>query len=1224
MLRLKQIDLYGFKSFCNREQLRFSGSGIAAIVGPNGCGKSNICDAINWVLGEQSAKSLRGSRMHDVIFSGTNRRNPAGMATVTLTLHDPDATLKSLFQGNGRTRPTQVPLGKTPGEITVARKLFSSGESHYILNGKVVRLRDVQDLFLGTGLGPNHYAIIEQGRIGQLLSSRPLDRRAFVEEAAGVTRFKARRKLAELKLVNANLNLERVHDILREIQRQADSLKRQAARAERYELYREQLRAAQRLLFASRFRHIDSDRIRLEAEVEAGEARLREVSAETERMEFEFSEKRDLEQRWETQLETEREELSDLRIDEERIRERVEQQSRAAADSTVRWRQAAQDLQTVSGRLEELKHGVDSERQNVAAIAQGADQLRQRLGNKELECTVQEAAMADLQAREEVCRRRLLETLNAISHAREHLGKLDEALATQEHQLERERARMGDASEQLDQAAEQRRQQGSQAAVLRGELADKAVRRETLQAALAERRRQFEAVRGQADNQRAEFSRLTARRDSLREMLAHRAFTTEAVQDIFDAIEKSPHADFRPLGILADFLEVEEGYEKLVEQFLGEELEYVVVGAWGEAGRGVQLVREEFEGRAAFVVQSGPDLATGGFGPEPEHGDAERLMDHVRLVPRKAEAPPGMLPKLRDGYLVEDAFTAQRLAALHPERYFLLPDGTWYRGNTVQIGRKASSGPLVLKQQLRDLIPELQETERGLGQLDLDIESAEDAVQRDSAELETVRGGLQDLEKQALAVEHDLRQTGQRIGDLQATLLAAGQEAKRLEGEQARCATQRNQVISERARLDLVYAQTEARSAELSAQSRECQALLARLQEERTTLRTEAAALEERRRAGEASLARVEALLTEQRQRSSDAQRQIAQWQLESRRLLQDNEGLEDRIAHGVERQKGLRQRIAATTENLRELRTQMRALVEAVREQRSHVEAARRECSTKEVELARAQADLEHLVESCTAELGEPISAIAGRAPKDLTPEALREAEEQHRSVKEKIERLGPVNVLAREEYEQVAQRLHFLESQQQDLLDSIRNTRQAIREIDAASREKFDKAFEGINGNFRQVFATLFGGGLGEMRLTDPEKTEESGIDIVAQPPGKRLQNVALLSGGEKSLTVMALLMATFRYKPSPFCILDEVDSQLDEANTVRFRRLLQDMAPETQFILITHSKTTMEVAETLYGVTMSEAGVSKLVSVRMANSQAVAMPQESFVEEPMALSA
>ena len=1046
----------------------------------------------------------------------------------------------------------------------------------------------------------------------------------FVEEAAGVTRFKARRKLAELKLVNAKLNLERVHDILREIQRQADSLKRQAARAERYELYKEQLRAAQSLVFASRFRQLDSDRIRLEEEVEAGRAQLREVSRETERMESAISEKRSLEQHRETQLETVRDELSGLRIDEERMRERVEQQSRAAADGAVRCRQASEDLEVVSRRLEELKRGADSERQNVAAITRGTDQLQVRLADKELECTVQEAAMADLQAQEAGCRRKLLETLSAISHSREHLGKLDESLATHKRQVARERARVEDASAQLEKAAERRRQQESQVAALRAELADKTARRQALQDTLAARRSQLEALRGQAEHQRAEVSRLTARRDSLREMLAHRAFTTEAVQDIFDAIEKRPHVGFRPLGILADFLEVDEGYEKLVEQFLGEELEYVVVGDWGEAGRGAQLVREEFGGRVAFLVRSGPDLAADGLGLELGQGDAKRLIDHVRLVARNADAPPGIWPKLRDVFVVRDAVTAERLAVLHPEGYFLLSDGTWYHGNTVHSGRKASSGPLVLKQQLRDVIPKLQEAESGLRRLDLDLARGEDAVQRDSAELETIRGGLLDLEKHGLAAEHEWRQTGQRIEELQKTVLAAGQEAKRLESERERYANQRNQVHSELASLDLAYAQTEARSVDLSAQSRECQALVGRLQEERTKLRTEAATLDERRRAVEASLARVEALLAEQSQRRSDIQRQIEQWQSVSQRLLQDNESLEDRIARGVEHQADLRRRVETTAKGLRNLRTEMDTLVETVRERRGHVEEARRESSAREIELARAQADLEHLVESCLAELDEPISAVAGRAPKDLTPEILREAEEQHCSVKERIERLGPVNVLAREEYEHVAQRLHFLESQQQDLLDSIANTQQAIREIDVASREKFDRAFEGINGNFRQVFATLFGGGLGEMRLTDPANAEESGIDIVAQPPGKRLQNVALLSGGEKSLTVMALLMATFRYKPSPFCILDEVDSQLDEANTVRFRRLLQDMAPETQFIVITHSKTTMEVAETLYGVTMSEAGVSKLVSVRMANSQAVATPQEGLVEAPMALSA
>lgn len=1221
MLRLKQIDIYGFKSFCNRERLRFSGRGIAAVVGPNGCGKSNICDAINWVLGEQSAKSLRGSRMHDVIFNGTSSRKPSGMATVTLALQDPDGALAEWDGGAGRPRPVEIPPSKTPGEILVTRKLFRTGESQYILNGKVVRLRDVQDLFLGTGLGPNHYAIIEQGRIGNLLGARPVDRRVFIEEAAGVTRFKARRKLAELKLVNAELNLERVHDILQEIQRQADSLKRQANRAERYERYREQLREAQRLLFASRFRYIESERVRLDAEALAAQERLREASAETERMETDFSRKREFEQRWETQLETEREELSALRIDQERMRERVEQQARAAAGNAARADQAVQDLKAIRGRLQALEAGVERDRREAGSIAEAAGALQGRLDAKEAECAAQDQAAADLRADHEACRNRLLETLNAIAHRRAELGKLEETLAAHERQLEAVRARGAEASERRAQAAERERELTLRADALRLQRAEQAARCASLRDALGERRSQLEAASKEAVGERAEVSSLAARRDSLRELLAHRAYTTATVKDIFDAIENEPQAGFRPLGVLADFLEVEGGHEKVVEQFLGEELEFVVVGGWDEADRGVQLVRKEFEGRAAFFVLSGPGAEPGPAKSAPERDAAQPLANHVRLTLDEEGPLASALPKLRDAYLVKDAAAAQRLAGFHPELWFLLPDGTWYRGNTVQVGRKTSSGPLVLKQQLRDLTPRLQDAERRLASLERDIANADEAVRREAAELDAAREDLQDLEKQAVALDHDLRECRQRAGDLEQAGRDADLESDRLEAERARCANQREEALADRARLDEAYAAAEVRASQLSDQAVAAQALAAGLQEERTALRTQAAALGERQRASEASLRRAETQFAEHSERAAEAERQIERWRLEGQRFLQDNEELEERIAKGAARQEELRLRVRETGRSLQESRAQTGALVEAIRDRRALVETERRECSSKEVELARVQADLDHLAADCKAEVGQPIAEIASAAPDELTPEDLEEAEERHRSVQEKIARLGPVNVLAKEEYEQVSQRLQFLETQQQDLIDSIRNTREAIREIDSASRERFDAAFESINRNFREVFATLFGGGVGEMRLTDPENLEESGIDIVAQPPGKRLQNVALLSGGEKSLTVMALLMATFRHQPSPFCLLDEVDSQLDEANTVRFRRLLQEMAPETQFMVITHSKTTMEAAETLYGVTMSEAGVSKLVSVRMEEHRATA---EADAEPVLALSA
>ena len=842
----------------------------------------------------------------------------------------------------------------------------------------------------------------------------------------------------------------------------------------------------------------------------------------------------------------------------------------------------------------------------VAELATAVAGLRERLQEKELECTVQGAFMADVQAEQESCRNRVIETLNAISHARGHLGKLDETLASHDRQLALARQKAETASAQQERALELRDGLAEQLGELQERVAAKSAGLEQRRQAAADRVGELETLRKSAEELRPAVSRLVARRDSLRQMLEHRAYTTDAVKDIFDALEKRPRPEFKPLGVLADFLEVDAGYEKAIEQFLGDDLETIVVGDWSQADCGVQLVREEFGGRAAFLVQSvaaGPPP-----GALPGSDEAEPLTNHVRLLARDGAAAPAWLPKLRDCYLVPDAAVAQQMAQIHPDLHFLLRNGAWYSGNTVQAGRKASSGPLVLKQQLRELAPQIGAAEQSLAALERSIEGAEEAVRREGAELEVARSSLQSLEKETLAAEHELQQSERTLSELQRMQTEAAGEIRRSTAERAKCETQRERVLTQRAKLEAVYAEAEARSSELVAKGRAGQVSLERLQEERTALRTDAATLDERQNAAQAAASSAAAQLAEQRERRERAESQIQQWKEESERLHGDNQGLDAKIVRAAERQGTLRSSIEAAAERLKESRKRTTALLDAVRAERAEVEKARGRCSAKEVELARVRSDRDHLAADCDTEVGQSIESVAEQVPADLPAEALQEAEERYLRVKDEIERLGPVNILARQEYEEVSQRREFLETQQQDLLDSIGNTRTAIKEIDTASREKFDAVFEAVNGHFRNVFATLFGGGVGEMRLTDPDNREESGIDIVAQPPGKRLQNVALLSGGEKSLTVMALLMATFRYKPSPFCVLDEVDSQLDEANTVRLRRLLQAMAPETQFLVITHSKSTMEVAETLYGVTMGEAGVSKLVSVRMAQTRAV----------------
>ena len=1211
MLKLKKVELLGFKSFCNREELRFTGNGIAAVVGPNGCGKSNIGDAISWVLGEQSAKSLRGRRMDDVIFNGSRDRKPAGLAAVTLTLLDPDAGLEAPLHGRRNGNGAPLPRGARPGEVTVTRKLFRSGESRYLLNGKTVRLRDVHDLFMGTGLGPNHYAIIEQGRIGQILSARPVDRRSFMEEAAGVTKFKARKRLAELKLENAGRNLHRVNDILQEIVRQANSLKRQAAKAERFEEYRGLLGEALARLSGCRFRRMDAHRKRLAAEAQAAEDAFGERYAQAESMERELAEKRGNERGWEAQVESSREELARLTVDVERLKARVEQQSRAAAENVARKQQAEIDIADIDRRLEslrvEMRQGEKAARDAHAASAA----VQESLQAKNSAIADEQQALQALLTEEEAGRARTAALLNTLAEARGRLGKLEEFLAGNARLAEQERLREEAAAEELRQCEERRKQLAEQTAALQNRIEEAVRERGELQAAIASLERRRQRHEREADGLRGDVSRLAARQESLNEILSHRAYVTESVKGIFDAVARKPVEGFKPLGILADYIEVDADYERAAEEFLREELEYIVVSNWDEAREGARLMRGDLAGRAAFLVRPRQPLSEETLGPGPEEGVSGRLADHVRLSGGLAASAAALLPKLRRCRLVEDAEVAQRLAARHPDDYFLMPDGSCYRGHTLSGGGKTSAGPLALKRELRELTPRIADAEKRLaGASRAAAAAAAEAASR-TERLDAVRTELQTLEKSALEAAHELRRTDDRMRRLETAAAAAAGEIERLRDESAQAGKRYEEQAASAAQYDEERLELEARLAELTGRARQQRERLAALGERQAALRAEAAALEERRRAAAAALESARRACGEQQQQQERVARQIDRWDEERARLLADNESLNAQIDTGAARCAALQRIVEETAGNLKSSRERSAALAGELKQQREAVELERRELSGKQLALVQAQADLKHLDETCRVELGKPIDEVARSAPADPTDDDLREAEEEYRGFKEKIERLGAVNVLAREEYAEVEQRRTFLETQHRDLLAAVEDTRQTIREIDAASREKLEEAFHAVNRNFGKMFATLFGGGIGEMRLTAAENPDESGIDIVAQPPGKRLQNIALLSGGEKSLTALALLMATFQYRPSPFCVLDEVDAALDEANNIRFRRLLREMSDRTQFIVVTHSKTTIEIAECLYGVTMSEPGVSGLVSVRTADGPPHAPP-------------
>jgi len=1199
LLQLKRVDIQGFKSFYDRTEMRFHGSGVTAIVGPNGCGKSNLSDAISWVLGEQSAKSLRGSRMEDVIFAGTRDRKPLGMAQVTLTMADaaahrmPEPAPEAAQNGHGHHKPS---------EITITRRLYRSGESEYLIDGKSARLRDIQELFMGTGLGPESYAIIEQGRIGQILSNKPADRRAVIEEAAGIGKYKTRKRLAESKLESAKQNLARVFDILEEVGRQANSLKRQASKAKRYEELRSDMLGHLRRAVAGRFRMLESEATKLALDLNLAQASFQNLSAEVQTKEQEYTRTQESCYQVDAALTESRARVAELNLEAERTRSRLALQAKQIGAIEERMAAGEMETRTLDDRHQAESAEFAAQQESIAIIERDATAARERL---EIKSQERDALQNHLRERErtlESNRQQVLRLLGEASALRNQLAQADEYWAAMERDASRARKEEESASGDLAHLENSRSELSARLSARQMELESLTDRRRRVEEESKERQQRTVETRQKLNLLRDSLSKQKARKESLEGILSHRAYTTESVKRLFGR----PADGFRPLGVLADFVEVTNTeWERASEEFLHEELEYVVVHGWNDAERGMEVLRTASDGRATFLVH--PDSSQGSvtapdLSSEPTVVGA--LSGALRLTNGFAAAPQGMLPRLARCFLVSDPTAAPRLAEAHPDCYFLLPDGTSYYGHTITGGRKSSGGPLALKRELRELTGQVELREREADDLTSELEAMERALALLSEELEQVRGLQQSQEKDALALDHEQRKLAEEHARAGSRLSAARLELERLarQDEQARAQREHNRLLvaeKEQARFEQEKA-VEIVRGEFDG----LQAQVHAIGEEYSVLRADLAGLDERARAEKTAAVRLEAQIQQLAVRREQLVRDLERMGLERARLLSDNIELDQHALQLLEHTSEATARVELLTAQEAGGREALAALDEALKTLRIDAQTAQERRSQTELELVRKQSELKYLDETSRKELSAAASEIAGAQEPEAEaaePVNVEESEQRYQEVRARIEALGPVNPQALEEYHEAQQRYEFLNTQRQDLLDSIRDTEKAIQELDTESRRRFKEAFEGINAHFKEMFQTLFGGGQGEMRLTDESNLAESGIDIMASPPGKRLQHVALLSGGEKSLTAMALLMAIFRYTPSPFCILDEVDAPLDEPNIQRLTRLIKEMSHDTQFIVITHAKRTMEAAQALYGVTMQEPGVSKLVSVK-----------------------
>ena len=1211
MLKLKRVELQGFKSFCDRTELRFNGEGVAAIVGPNGCGKSNISDAISWVLGEQSAKSLRGTRMEDVIFAGTRDRKPLGMAYVTMTLVDPEVHDPQA----GHAGPVPVEDGHPPkkSEITITRRLFRSGESEYLIDGRAARLRDIQDLFMGTGLGPESYAIIEQGRIGQILSSKPQDRRNVIEEAAGITKFKTRKRLAEAKLEGAKQNLARVYDILEEVTRQVNSLKRQASKAKRYTELKAELETRLRVVLSGKFRLLERDASDTAIQLSLANTELKELGDQVAEKELAHERQQTVCYEVEQQLTEARQQLSGMQVEAERTRGRLESQVKESGAIEQRIAHSEKESQELEVRLNALDAEIGGHQKTVEALEAEIAQARERMME-----TNQQREQLQIKVRErekaiEAARQVILRLLGEASTLKNQLAQIDEYLAG----IDRETARSTREEqvsaaeiERLDQARKQLSETVTQRQL---ELETVTGERRRTEEELAERRRTSVELRREIDGLKNEVSQIRARKESLEQVLAHRTYTTESVKRLFASLEKGKADDFKPLGVMADYVEVDPQFEKPTEEFLHEELEYVVVENWQQAERGLDFIRAELDGRATFLVHPEPSPNGRAHLPEPaigpETGIAARLSESLRLTNGFRDRAVDLLPRVSLCFLAEDRAAAQRLAVSYPHLYFLLPDGVCYHGHTVTGGKKSGAGPLAMKREARELNVKLNGRQ---GKLD-EMLARQDGLQQEiigmEAELERLRALQQAREKDRVALDHDMRKLGEDLSRANSRLSVARLELERLRRDAGKSAEQRERnraAVEEKEQL-------RARSEEgLEAERQELEKLegqAATIAEEHAAIRAGLAGLEERNRGERSAMGRLQQQWDETTRRHSAIAPEIARLGEQRSRLLADNIELDQKAALLAEQINSLEARVNEMAHQDAGMRENLRAGEEELKLLRAAVQECHEKRSQVEIDLVRKQAELKFLDETSRKELNSPVAELASADDPVPDSDAITEAEQSANEVRNRIEGLGAVNAAAMEEYQEAQQRHDFLSAQRQDLIDSIRDTEKAIQEIDQVSRQKFSEAFEAINANFRVGFQTLFGGGTGEMRLTDQENIADSGIDIVCSPPGKRLQNVLLLSGGEKALAAVALLMAIFKYQPSPFCVMDEVDAPLDESNIGRLTKLVKEMSANTQFVVITHSKRTMEAAQALYGVTMQEPGVSRLVSVKFNAAEAAA---------------
>jgi chromosome segregation protein len=1186
-MRLESIAIHGFKSFAEKTVVKIL-PGITAIVGPNGCGKSNVGEAVRWALGEQSAKSLRGQRMEDLIFHGSASRKPVGLAEVEL-----------LFSNDGA---LSVPWS----EIAVSRQLYRTGESEYLLNGTVSRLRDILDLFAGTGANPRAYSVMDQDKLNHVLTAKPHERRVFIEEAAGIARYKQQRNETQGKLEQARQNLVRVRDVMDEVRRQLSSLERQAKKAQQYKALQNERRDLALALVAADYAALTAQATQLATELEAlretEQARRTRAAGLTARE----ARQREIIQASDHALSDLRQRVQKVQGELERLLERREQmgvQARELGEESVRLHE---EIRAAGERLD----AIVGERETARTALGEAERLsaEREIVARELDATVERhrAALGADRDRLEALRLEQVRIAGERVDLVRQAGELRERgaqLARRAERLTQERAAA--EAEALQLSAERATVEAAHGRAMAA-LSTLGVEREQLQSTLASREAELASAETALGDARLAWVSKSSQLEALRTLEAAREGYGAGVRAVFEAGARL--AGVR--GTVADLLDVPPGLERAVEAVLGERLQWVVVDRFEHARSAVEHLATCSAGAATFVPLEHLDRS--------EHSAPSMApQDGLTWVVKAIGGPaPSLIHHLLGRVaVVDDLDVAEALwrrngvvaTYVTPAGEVLSSAGRLRGGGAADSDGAGDHSLLARKRQVRELGEEV-------ARLSVDVETRQDAAAALSAELTALRarlGGVdhdvQARQAERLGSEKDIEQAVREHERVHRHLETLASEIRQVETEAQETTAlltrlEQHVEAAREAEARQEVAMAGARAAIDSAQARETE-LIATL----TACRVDAASVAERAEALTRELVRLDQMEAEVTERVAQAQQRQSQL-ADRRQWLTDERERTDASARdvAVERDRleaearGAGERHQTLLDELATIEGEMRGV---------QAELSRAVTAIHDLELRATEGRVrrEELGQDAWRTYGVDATAllVLHDPGRNLAAAGDRVAE-----LDGKLAAIGPVNLVADEEYRELDERLTFLKTQYDDLTASIKDLDKALRGMTRTAQDRFAQAFEEINRHFGEIFQRLFEGGRAELRLVEAEEGGDpldTGVELMAQPRGKRLQAVSLMSGGERALTGLALLFAIFYFRPSPFCVLDEVDAPLDDANIHRFLRVLRELTSQTQFLVITHNRKTMEAADILYGVTMEEPGLSKLVSVNLAAASA-----------------